>query len=67
MPSDTLVSNGIYLCTHEHDGVAIVRLLTADPVMARVEMIDPQESTYQLVTGAIFLVVIAKCTFERVQ
>lgn len=66
--SISLTINATYRITHAHDGAAIVRVLSVsdDGVMARVEMLDPLESVYQLPVGVTFKVVIARCTFETV-
>lgn len=64
-----LIINGIYEIVHEHDGKAWIRVLSLsdDGVMARVEMIDPLASTFQLAIGAVFKVVITRCTFTLIQ
>lgn len=67
--SISLTINATYRITHEHDGAAIVRVLSVsdDGIMARVEMLDPLDSVYQLPAGATFKVVISRCTFETTE
>lgn len=67
MSTTSLVVNGIYELTHEHDGRAVVRVLGSDDVFARVEMVDPLDSTFQLKAGDKFKVVRARCAFKLIQ